>query len=71
MIQKIIAFIELWIGLGFFVILLGYVPVIGSVVAGVLNSIMGIVAQIPFYGIILALLGTVLFVDGKIKLFRH
>ena len=60
MMQKVIAFIELWIGLGFFIILLGHIPVVGNTIAGVLSSIMGIVAQIPFYGIILALLGTVL-----------
>ncbi len=71
MIQKIIAFIEVWIGLGFFIILLGYIPVVGSAIAGVLGSVISIVAQIPFYGIILALLGTVLFFDGIIKLFHH
>ena len=71
MIQKIIAFIELWIGLGFFIVLLGYVPVVGSVIGGILGSIISIVAQIPFYSIIIAVLGTILFFDGIIKLFHH
>ena len=71
MIQKIIAFIEVWIGLGFFIVLLGYIPVVGSAIGGVLGSIISLVAQIPFYSIIIALLGTILFVDGIMKLFHH
>ncbi|KKR78396.1 MAG: hypothetical protein UU24_C0039G0009 [Candidatus Nomurabacteria bacterium GW2011_GWA2_40_9] len=71
MIQKIIASIEVWIGLGFFIVLLGYVPVVGSAVGGILGSIISIAAQIPFYSIIIAVLGTILFFDGIIKLFHH
>jgi len=70
MMQKIIAFIELWIGFGSFAILLGYIPVVGSGISGILGSIISIIAQIPFYPIIIALLGTILFFDGTIKLFR-
>ena len=71
MMQKIIAFIELWIGFSFFIILLGYIPVVGGSISGVLGSIISIIAQIPFYQVIIALLGTVLFFDGAIKLFRR
>lgn len=71
MMQKIIAFIEFWIGLSFFIILLGYTPVVGGSISGVLSSIISIIAQIPFYHIIIALLGTVLFFDGAIKMFRR
>jgi len=71
MMQKIIAFIELWIGFSFFIILLGYIPVVGGSISGVLGSIISIIAQIPLYPVIIALLGTVLFFDGAIKLFRR
>ncbi len=69
--QKIIAFIELWIGLGFFIVFLGFIPVIGNVLGGILNGILSIINQIPYYPIIIALLGTILFFDGLIKLFKH
>jgi len=71
MMQKIIAFIELWIGFSFFIILLGYIPVVGGSISGVLGSIISIIAQIPLYPVIIALLGTVLFFDGAIKMFRR
>lgn len=69
--QKIIAFIELWIGFGFFVIFLGFIPVIGNALGGALSSILAIVNQIPYYPVIIALLGTILFFDGLIKLVRR
>ena len=68
--HKVIAGIEVWIGLSFLVMLFGYIPAIGPAVAGVISSIIGIVASIPFYGFIIAVLGTVLFVDGVLKFFH-
>ena len=71
MIQKLISFIELWIGLGFFIILVGYIPVAGAGISRVLGSLMLIAAQIPYYSIIIALFGTALFIDGIVKLFMR
>lgn len=71
MLEKSIAFIELWIGLGFFIALLNFIPVIGGIIANVLGSIVGIISQVPFYGIIMGFLGTILFFDGFRRLFWH
>ncbi len=71
MIQKIIAFIELWMGFTFFIILLGYIPVVGASIGGVLSGIISVIAGIPYYSIIIALFGTVLFFDGAFKLFMR
>ena len=60
---------ELWIGLSFLIILLAYIPVVGSSISGMLNTIVSMMAQIPFYSIIIAIFGTVLFFDGLIRLF--
>ncbi len=68
MLGKFVAIIELWVGLGFLAALLGFIPVVGSVVAGVISSIVVAISQIPFYGIIMAVLGSILFIDGLMKL---
>ncbi len=66
--SKFIAIVEIWIGLSFVITLIFYIPVVGNIIGGVLSSIMGFVAMIPFYGIIMMLLGTAIFVDGIIRL---
>ena len=71
MIEKFMAAIELWIGLGLFIALLNFIPVIGVVIAGVLGSIVGIISQIPYYSILMAVLGSILFFDGLRSLFWH
>jgi len=71
MLGKFMAFIELWIGLGFFIALLNFIPVVGSMIAGVLGSIVGIISQIPYYSVLVAVLGSILFFDGLRRLFWH
>ena len=71
MIEKIIAFIEVLVGLTFFIGLLSFIPIIGSVIGGILGKLLGLLNQIPYYSIILSLFGTVLFFDGLIKLIHH
>lgn len=71
MLGKFMAFIELWIGLGFFVALLNLIPVIGEGVAKVFGSIMGVIGLIPLYSVLVAVLGSILFFDGLRKLVWH
>lgn len=66
--SKFIAIVEIWVGLSFVISLIYYMHVIGNIIGGVLSSIMGFVAMMPFYGIIIMLLGTSIFVDGIIRL---
>jgi len=68
--SRFIAIIELWIGLSFVISLISYAPVAGEAIGGVLAAIVGFVSMIPFYGIIMMLLGTALFIDGIIRV-RH
>ena len=65
--SKFIAIIEIWIGLSFVINIISYIPVIGSIMGNFLAAIVGFIAQIPFYGIIMMLLGTALFADGIMR----
>ncbi len=66
--SKFIAVLEIWIGLSFVISLVTYIPVIGSAIGNLLGSIVGFIAQIPFYGIIMMLFGTAIFVDGIMRI---
>lgn len=68
--SKFIAIIEIWIGLSFVINIISYIPVAGEAISGVLAAIVGFIAQIPFYGIIMMLMGTAIFIDGAIRM-RH
>lgn len=70
MMQKFIALIELWIGLGFFIALLAFIPVI-NIASDVLSGVIGAISKIPFYSGIMAIFGSILFFDGLMKLVRH
>lgn len=65
--SKFIAIIEIWIGLSFVIGLISYIPIIGNIIGNFLGAIVGFIAQIPFYGIIMMLFGTAIFVDGIIR----
>ena len=67
MFKKIFAVIEVIVGLGFFLSLISLLPLVGFV-GDFLGSLL---YKIPFYTMILILLGTVLFVDGFLRLFHH
>ena len=66
--HKIIAVIEIWVGLSFVIGLISYIPVIGAAIGNFLGAIVGFIAQIPFYGFIMMLFGTAIFADGIIKI---
>lgn len=65
--RKFIAIIEIWIGLGFVISLISYIPVIGAAIGNILGTIVGFIAQIPFYGFIMMLFGTAIFADGIMR----
>ena len=68
--HRFVAIIEIWIGISFFTNLVSYTPVVGVTIGGVLNAITGFISQMPFYGVIMMLLGTALLIDGIIRV-RH
>lgn len=66
--SKFIAIVEIWIGLSFVINLISFIPVVGTAIGNVLSAIVGFVAMIPFYSIIIILLGTALFADGILRI---
>ena len=68
--HKFIAFIEFWIGLAFLIILLNYIPVL-NIIGGFVGKLLGFLNIIPYYQVVVAILGTVLFLDGLFKLIKH
>ena len=68
--HKFIVFIEFWIGLAFLIILLNYIPVL-NIIGGFVGKLLGFLNIIPYYQVVVAILGTVLFLDGLFKLIKH
>ena len=65
--NKIIACIEILVGFTYVVSLISYIPIVGSAIGRALSTIIGFAGYIPFYTLILAILGAILFIDGIIR----